>query len=60
MKLMKRSDLPLYFCGICSDSNVLAIINVIPNPIPPRIKVSKKVIKLLDCIIEILPKTCKT
>lgn len=43
MKLIKINDFPRYFCGICSDRRVLAIIRVIPNPIPPKMRVSRNV-----------------
>lgn len=42
IKLTNKSDLPLYFCGISSDRRVLAIISVIPNPIPEIIRINRK------------------
>lgn len=43
IKLIKSNDFPLHFCGICYANRVLAMIKVIPNPTPARMRVSKKV-----------------
>lgn len=44
IKLTNTRDLPLYFWGISSERRVLAIIRVIPKPIPEMIRVIRKLV----------------
>lgn len=57
MKLINNNDFPLYFCGICSESKVLAIMRLIPKPIPPRISVNKNVMNRPEYTMARLPRT---
>lgn len=47
IKLIKSRDFPLCLCGICSESNVLAIIKVMPKLMPEIIRFKRNV---LNCV----------